>query len=282
VSIDRSCELAEASDDRLRVYWRPGCTSCLRTKEYLTRHGIPFVSINVIEDEEGFRELERFGIKRVPIVRRGDDWIDGQAFADLARIAGIHAAAEVRLPPKVLLERGMTLLSAARRFVSQIPDARLDDLIPNRPRSFRQLAYHLFEIYQFYLDWVESGRRLEFEDYDNEIVPVSVRSAADLERYGRGLQDRFAAWWLKNGDGEDYGRPADVYYGKQTMHEFFERTVWHSGQHTRQIQMIVERLGLVPDGPLSAADIEGLPMPEHVFDDKLGFEGGAAKAMEKL
>lgn len=252
--------MAGASDDRLRVYWRPGRTSCLRTKEYLTRHGTPFV----------------------PIVRRGEDCIDGQVFADLARMAGIHSAAEVRLPPKVLFESGMTLQSAACRFVLQIPDARLDELIPHRPRSFRQLACHMFEIYQFYLDWAETGRRLEFEDYDNEIVPDSVQSAGDIERYGRGLQGRFSAWWLANGHGDDYGRPADVYYGMQTMHEFFERTVWHSGQHTRQIQKIVERLGLVPDGRLSAAEIDGLPMPEHVFDDKLGFEGGTAKAMEKL
>ena len=34
----------------IKAYWQPGCTSCLRMKEFLTRHGVPFVSVNVLED----------------------------------------------------------------------------------------------------------------------------------------------------------------------------------------------------------------------------------------
>jgi arsenate reductase-like glutaredoxin family protein len=33
--------------NRIRVYWAPGCTSCLRTKEFLTKQGIDFDSVNV-------------------------------------------------------------------------------------------------------------------------------------------------------------------------------------------------------------------------------------------
>ena len=32
------------------VYWQPGCTSCLRTKEFLTKHGVAFTSRNVLSD----------------------------------------------------------------------------------------------------------------------------------------------------------------------------------------------------------------------------------------
>jgi glutaredoxin len=263
--------MSEARGDALKVYWSPGCTSCLRAKEYLTRHGVPFVSINVVEDEASFQELERLGIKRVPIVRRGDDWVDGQILKDVARIAGIRTGGHVPLPPDVLVERGQNLLSAAGRFVLQIPDARLDDLIPHRPRSYRQLAFHAFEIYQFYLDWAETGRRLEFADYNNQIVPHQIRTAFDLERFGAALQDRLTAWWKVKGQREDYSRKADVYYGEQTMHEFLERTVWHSGQHTRQLQLVVEKLGFTPDGPLSARHLDGLPMPMNIFDDQLRF-----------
>jgi hypothetical protein len=28
-----------ATPEPLKVYWAPGCTSCLRRKEFLTRHG---------------------------------------------------------------------------------------------------------------------------------------------------------------------------------------------------------------------------------------------------
>ena len=30
-----------------RVYWQPGCSSCLKAKEFLARRGIPYHSINV-------------------------------------------------------------------------------------------------------------------------------------------------------------------------------------------------------------------------------------------
>ena len=39
-----------STDTPIKAYWQPGCTSCLRMKEFLARHGVPFVSINVLED----------------------------------------------------------------------------------------------------------------------------------------------------------------------------------------------------------------------------------------
>ena len=83
--------MAQASpeDRTIKAYWQPGCTSCLRMKEFLTKHGIPFVSVNVLEDRDAFAELETLGIRSVPIVRRGDDWANGQVLRDVARVAGI-------------------------------------------------------------------------------------------------------------------------------------------------------------------------------------------------
>ena len=42
----------------LKVYWQPGCSSCLKTKEFLLDHGVPFQSVNVLDDDDGFKELE--------------------------------------------------------------------------------------------------------------------------------------------------------------------------------------------------------------------------------
>ena len=58
---------AEASV--IKAYWQPGCTSCLRMKEFLGKHGVPFVSVNVLEDKNAFAELETLGIRSVPIVQ---------------------------------------------------------------------------------------------------------------------------------------------------------------------------------------------------------------------
>ena len=51
-----------APDEAIRVYWMTGCSSCLRTKEFLTRHGVSFISRNVLEDEGAYDELARFGL----------------------------------------------------------------------------------------------------------------------------------------------------------------------------------------------------------------------------
>ena len=43
-------------------------------KEFLTKRGVAFVSVNVLEDKDAFAELAALlGIRSVPIVRRGED-----------------------------------------------------------------------------------------------------------------------------------------------------------------------------------------------------------------
>ena len=45
-------------------------------KEFLIKHGVVFVSINVLEDKDAFAELAALGIRSVPIVRRGQGRTD--------------------------------------------------------------------------------------------------------------------------------------------------------------------------------------------------------------
>ena len=49
--------MAQAPEALIKAYWQPGCTSCLRMKEFLTKHGVPFVSVNVLEDRTAMAEL---------------------------------------------------------------------------------------------------------------------------------------------------------------------------------------------------------------------------------
>ena len=42
----------------LKLYWQPGCSSCLKMKEFVLEHGVPFESVNVLEDDSGFAELQ--------------------------------------------------------------------------------------------------------------------------------------------------------------------------------------------------------------------------------
>jgi hypothetical protein len=90
----------------------------------------------------------------------------------------------------------------------------------------------------------------------------------EILAYGADVLRRFEAWWDAPGRTTDFARKASVYYGDVTLHEFLERTTWHSGQHVRQMMMVLDMLGIAPDAPLGAAAFAGLPMPDKVWDDE--------------
>ncbi len=110
----------------LKVYWQPGCSSCLKTKEFLLDHGVTYESINVLEDPDGFKELQTLGLRLVPIVARGSDWANGAVFRDVARVAGFDWQPHTLLDPATLIDRLNTILTAAERFLSQIPANQLE------------------------------------------------------------------------------------------------------------------------------------------------------------
>ena len=99
-------------------------------------------------------------------------------------------------------------------------------------------------------------------------LPPDVKTKDDLLEYGSGVRARFNAWWGTTGHETDFSQPGNVYYGDVTLHEVLERTAWHSGQHTRQLMLTLEKLGSTPDGPLTDADFAGLPMPKGVWDNE--------------
>ena len=258
------------SSEPLKVYWQPGCSSCLRAKEFLNKHNVVFVSINVREDQQGFEELAALGLRRVPVIRRGEDWVDGQVLADIARIAGIDWGKPEPLGPDILAERIAKILTIAQGLLAQMPEEKLDVMFAQRPYSYRQHACHIFRIVEAFLDNVERGKRLEFSAYSNDI-PSQIRTTKDLLAFGESIARRFDAWRKGAAKTADYRANADVYYGEQTLHEFLERTTWHAAQHTRQLMLVVESLGIIPAAPITQDDIAGLPIPENVWDDKLKF-----------
>jgi glutaredoxin len=263
------------SGAEIRVYWQPGCSSCLKTKEFLLDHGVPFVSKNVLEDEDAFRELEALGVRLVPIVAKGDDWANGAVFRDVARVAGFEYREHKMLAPEAMVAKVLMILDAAQRYLAQIPEEKLDIVLPGRPRSYRQLCYHVFNIPEVFLDHVEHDAPYTYEALKS-VLPPEMISKQDLLDHGAAVRDRFAAWWERDGKGMDFRQPGNVYYGEVTLHEVLERTGWHSGQHTRQIiLMLREKLGIEPDGPLVDADFAGLPMPKKVWDNERSFGEGS-------
>ena len=256
---------AEASV--VKAYWQPGCTSCLRMKEFLTKHGVPFVSVNVLEDKDAFTELAALGVRSVPIVRRGDDWANGQVLREVARVAGIAWGGAQVLPAPELTARLVTIQTAAQRLFAQIPDDKLGRMLPHRPRSYAELAYHIFNIADAFLEHEVQGLPLKEGAY-GRVPPPQMDTKGKILAYGADVLERFESWWHGPGQTTDFSRKANVYYGDVTLHEYLERTTWHSGQHVRQLMMVLDMLGIEPDGPLGRETFAGLPMPDKVWDDE--------------
>ncbi|MCD8504617.1 MAG: hypothetical protein LRY53_06450 [Burkholderiaceae bacterium] len=257
--------MQQAAHDVVRVYWQPGCTSCLRTKEFLTRNGIEFESRNVLADADAFKELAAFGLRQVPIVTKGDRYANGQVLKDVAELVGVKGVNLSVLPVAELHRRLQAILAGSERFFRQIPDDALHNLLPNRPRSYTDLTYHIFNNVDAFIEEKE-GIALTFDSYNRFPAP-DRNSRQDILDYAAHVNKRLSDWFNANRS-YDWNAKANVYYGDQTQHQFFERTTWHSGQHARQLMWVLEGMSIAPDNPLPQATFEGLPMPEKVWDDE--------------
>jgi len=99
----------------------------------------------------------------------------------------------------------------------------------------------------------------------NAPPPASVRSPAAIAAFGAGITAGVERWWTGVAD-KSCGGTVKTYYGVQPLHHVLERSTWHSAQHARQIQVVLEELGVRPDGPLTAKDYAGLPLPAGLWE----------------
>ena len=209
--------------------------------------------------------MRALGARSVPVVSRGGEYVFAQVISDVAQFLELDEDTQPCLSPDELAGRLDRNLAAAIRFVSQMPDAHLEKQLPNRPRSWRVLMHHIFQIPVAFLDLEEQGTAL---DYQTLVAPPAdnLVSSADIAAYGAAVRARFSGWWNRV-QGEDFSVVVPTYFGETTRHELLERTVWHATQHTRQVASLLEQVGIAVDRPLTAGDIEGLPLTEKVWDE---------------
>lgn len=247
----------------VRVYWQPGCSSCLKTKELLEHHGVAFESMNVLGSPAALDALRALGARGVPVVARGDRYTYAQSPVDVLAFLGLDARVAPRLSPAMLAARLHTVLETGTRVAAQVPAARLDDRTPGRPRSLRMLVHHVFRIGEVLLINART-RRLTMEMVVVE-PPASMTLDALLD-YGRDVTGRVGAWRARIDD-VDIDAPVETFYGVKPLHELLERTAWHAAQHVRQLETMLCGMGIEPDGPLSADTLAGLPVPQDIWDE---------------
>ena len=163
------------------------------------------------------------------------------------------------------MRKWLHVLRAAQRHARQLPAAQLGErAVESRDRSIRDLAYHIYQIPDAFLQAVENGVG-DLTSIYNAPPPADVVSTDKIREYGKRIENRLERWWVGLAD-KSCRQTVKTYYGERPLHELLERCTWHSAQHARQIIAVLERLGIKADGPLTEADYAGLPMPKGLWE----------------
>ena len=211
------------------------------------------VVIDVLNDAEGRDYLAK-----------GDQYAFGQMLDPFAKLAGLPLPGANRLSPEQLYRKYEMIFAAAQRYARHFPAERfLERAIDHRPRPIRTLNYHIFRIGEAFLEtW--DGAEYSVKIADNE-PPESMVGGDAVAQYGAGVWSRMAAWWSGLED-RSLSKVLKTYFGEVPAHQVYERVTWHSAQHCRQLCAVLEGLGIAPDGPLTADDLKGLPLPERLWE----------------
>ncbi|UYO94615.1 glutaredoxin domain-containing protein [Pollutimonas sp. M17] len=248
---------------RIKVFWQPGCSSCLRTKEFLTKQGIEFESIDVHNNPDGMAQLRALGARSVPVVSLGKKYTLCQSFDDVIRFLGLNVELNGLLPPAQLIAKLDLVLAAAARYTLQFPPGKFRLFFRDRQRSAADTAYHVFRVAEM---GFQAAQQIEllFEGFND--LPPADWSARDIADWGLGIRQKIRHWWEEDAD-QALEFTVPTYYGRRSMHNVLERTTWHAAQHTRQLILMLEEYGVRADRPLSTEDLKGLPVPEKVWDN---------------
>jgi hypothetical protein len=223
------------------------------------------VVIDVLNDPEG-RELlySKYGLRKVPVLAKGDKYAFGQMIDPFAKFAGLPVPGADGLSPEQLYKKYEMVFGAGQRFARQFPADRFRErVIPHRERPIRTLCYHVFRIGESFLEtW--DGAEYSVKIADNE-PPDALQTGDDIARYGASVWLRYEAWWTGLDD-RSLSKTVKTYYGEVSAHKLFERVTWHSAQHCRQLAAVLERMGIAPDRPLTPTDLAGLPLPERLWE----------------
>ena len=221
--------------------------------------------IDVLNDAGGHELLlERYGLRKVPVLAIGDKVAMGQMLDPFAKLAGLPMPGADGLTPEQLYKKYQMVFAAGQRYARQFSLARFRErVIPHREREIRTLCYHVFRIGEAFLEtW--NGAEYSAKIADNE-PPDTMLSGDDVARYGASVWQQYETWWRTLED-RALSRELKTYYGDTVAHKVFERVTWHSAQHCRQLIAVLERMGIAVDVPLTADDLAGLPLPERLWE----------------
>lgn len=220
----------------------------------------------MLNDAAGREKLLALGVRNVPVVSKGGQFVFGQNLEDVAEFVGLQGTGHQPLPPGQLIKKWINVLRAVQRYIRQIPNERLNErVIDNRDRSIRLMGHHVFRIGEAFLETAVDG--VEYAVQLANIPPKdgTFMSGDEIARYGETVIARLQQWWDGLAD-RSCRQKVQTFFGMQPIHMLYERSTWHSAQHARQLTAVLERFGIEPNGRLTPEDLAGLPLPERLWE----------------
>lgn len=245
----------------IKVFGLPGCSSCLRLKEFVEQTGLSFESVN-IEQQPQYREmLRRRGI-HPPAVFVGDEGVPGHNLEEVSEFLGVPYEGNPRLSPTELKIRYDIFIRAMSRYIEQLTPELAQFCLPNRTRTTLECASHGTAVARAFLSaYYTDNYDMSLYAQDGEIQTID-----ELRALAQDVRERVNAWWEADGYDDPFDRVVKTYAGHHTLHEAWEREVWHTGQHARQVGYALELNGVDPDGRITEDDIRDLPMPKRLYE----------------
>jgi hypothetical protein len=199
-----------------------------------------------VNDPTGKEQLLKLGVQTVPVLARSDQYIFCQNLEDVAEFVGLQGTGHTPLPPRALFTKWTIVLRAAQRYI-------------------RLLSHHIFRIGEAFLETAIDG--VEYWVQLANVPPQDgiYTTGDEIASYGNSVIERIENWWTRLDD-KSCQQKVKTFYGTPPMHQLFERSTWHSAQHTRQMIAVLERFGIEPDVRLTAEDLAGLPLPEGIWE----------------
>ena len=162
------------------------------------------------------------------------------------------------MPPTELASRLDRVLEAAQHLVERFDARQMEHVPPERKRTVRDLAFHVFRLSLAYVDGMDMGELPE--SWLQEQAPPDLVDGPAIARYGALVRGRVSGWF-EGAALSEFARTIRVNDGPQNGHELLERTTSHAARHLRQLYALAGDLGLTPTQPLPTSDFEGLPLP---------------------
>jgi uncharacterized damage-inducible protein DinB len=218
----------------------------------------------VENDPEALAELERLGLRKVPVTVVGTAAVVGFNREELGRLFKLKSAEEVQRAGAWLFSTLDKVLEAVIRAALQVPPDRLSWHTPDRNRPLKVFCYHILADPNHVLDAIQSQKYDGSFKFAYEEAAERFPTMAALAWFGAQTRSRLNVA-AKDLTETALDRPIEGYAGPTTGHELLHHVLSHTTHHLRQLYEILRAIGVEPIQPLGEEDFKGIRLPESLW-----------------